>query len=502
MAGRKNLSPLLMVEAVAVVVFGVLLGMVLLHPEEEGSLQALDPAALATGPASDRWMGIFFEDQPVGYSVTSEATTADGGRVIQARSVFQMVQMGEIKQVITAGTALVDAGRQLRRFDILWDADPVRLVARGEVQAADLVLEVFQGGEIQRMTVPLQEPPQINLSLPTAIAGQELAVGRTFQIPYFDPVSLAQSTMDVAVTGVEVLPGGEEAYWLTTRFAGMETRKLVTPAGETIREEGGLGLSLVRMTREEAENIVKDAKPVDLIAMAAIRPAGAIDDSRSAATVTLRFTGVEPDRIRHEPPLQSREGDTIRIQVPLLAEIPALPLLAPDTPEAEPFASTLAGEPFLPVDHLDIRSKATEIVAGAANRTEAARRLADWVFEKVEKRPVAGVPNGLEVLRRLEGDCNEHTVLYVSLARAAGIPARIAAGVVYTDRIDGEGAFYYHAWPEVHLGGPTGWVPIDPTFGEFPADATHLKLAEGNLDSQLEIIGVMGRLRLEVVEAR
>ena len=88
------------------------------------------------------------------------------------------------------------------------------------------------------------------------------------------------------------------------------------------------------------------------------------------------------------------------------------------------------------------------------------------------------------------------------MMRAAGIPARIAAGVVYSDRVTATGAFYYHAWPEVRLGGPTDWVPVDPTFGQFPADATHVKLVEGDLDRQVEIMAVMGRLGFELVEAR
>ena len=73
---------------------------------------------------------------------------------------------------------------------------------------------------------------------------------------------------------------------------------------------------------------------------------------------------------------------------------------------------------------------------------------------------------------------------------------------MYSDRITGSGAYYYHAWPEVRLGGPTDWVPVDPTFGQTPADATHLKLAEGDLDRQVEIMGFLGKLALEVVEAR
>ena len=43
---------------------------------------------------------------------------------------------------------------------------------------------------------------------------------------------------------------------------------------------------------------------------------------------------------------------------------------------------------------------------------------------------------------------------------------------------------------------------MDPTFGQVPADATHIKLVEGDLDRQVEILGVIGKLKLELIEAR
>jgi len=95
------------------------------------------------------------------------------------------------------------------------------------------------------------------------------------------------------------------------------------------------------------------------------------------------------------------------------------------------------------------------------------------------------------VLAARRGDCNEHTVLYVALARAAGLPARAAAGLVHLD-----GRFYYHAWPEVWLG---DWVAVDPTLDQFPADATHLRFVVGGLARQVELVRMIGKLKLEVL---
>ena len=91
----------------------------------------------------------------------------------------------------------------------------------------------------------------------------------------------------------------------------------------------------------------------------------------------------------------------------------------------------------------------------------------------------------------LTGDCNDVATLYVALARSAGLPARTVAGLIYLN-----GRFYYHAWPEVYLG---DWVAVDPTFDQYPADATHLRFAIGGLARQVELFPLVGRLTLEVL---
>jgi hypothetical protein len=49
-------------------------------------------------------------------------------------------------------------------------------------------------------------------------------------------------------------------------------------------------------------------------------------------------------------------------------------------------------------------------------------------------------------------------------------------------------------------GGRRGlWLPVDPTFNEFPANATHLRLARGGLDKQMLILPLVGRLKMTVL---
>jgi hypothetical protein len=471
-----------MLEALFVASF-VVLAALSLH-EEAPPLPAIDVEALSAGPAEEYWMGLFLNGQHVGYSVSREAATSDGGRVFSQKSAFRMAAMGDVQDVVAMGAALTDANGTLRRFDFMLSA-PAVLYGRGEVVEGAVRLEIVQGGSANTLEIPTKEPPALSQTLGAQLRGRVLSPGLTFEVPYFDPVTMTNAPATVTVEGAEVLPDGEAAWWLRTRFAGFETRRLVDAAGNTVREESQMGLSAVRMTREEAMSA--SGEPPDIVALSSVPIAG---DPRGAR-VSLRVAGVEMDRIPNEPPLQTVEGDVVTVSVPLLQELPTLPVQGEGDTEA-----TLT----LPADHPEIVARAREVVGDAPDRLEAARRLYDFVYDYVEKVPTIGVPNGLEVLRAGKGDCNEHTALYVSLARAAGIPARIAAGLVYSERMGD--AFYYHAWPEVKLGGPTDWVPIDPTLGQFPADGTHLKLATGDLDKQIEIMGMLGRVKLSLATAR
>ena len=96
------------------------------------------------------------------------------------------------------------------------------------------------------------------------------------------------------------------------------------------------------------------------------------------------------------------------------------------------------------------------------------------------------------VLKNKVGDCNEHSVLLVALLRAAGIPAQMEAGLVYL-----HGRFYWHAWNVLYLG---KWVTADAVFNQIPANVTHIRLVRGDSGEQMNLMGVMGKIKLEVLE--
>jgi transglutaminase-like putative cysteine protease len=133
-----------------------------------------------------------------------------------------------------------------------------------------------------------------------------------------------------------------------------------------------------------------------------------------------------------------------------------------------------------------------KIIKPTDSEGQKAKKIIDWVYRNIEKKPTLSVPNALEVLKNKSGDCNEHTVLTVALLRAAGIPAQSEAGLVYL-----QGRFYYHAWCALYIG---KWITADAVFNQFPADVTHIRLIRGESDKQLNLMGVIGKIKLEVLE--
>ncbi len=143
-------------------------------------------------------------------------------------------------------------------------------------------------------------------------------------------------------------------------------------------------------------------------------------------------------------------------------------------------------------DHKLIIAKAEKISKGLDPVADS-KEILKWVNKNVKKKMVDAT-SALDALNTLEGECESHAYLLAGLLRARGIPTKVISGIVYSEELDG---FFFHAWNEVYLG---KWIPVDPTFGQFPADPTHIKFSEGGRKSLLDIISLIGTIKVDVLE--
>jgi hypothetical protein len=453
---------------------------------------------LARYGSAAQWKGIYYRGEKIGFAVTQTLPSGDGYE-LQEDGQIQMTLLGASTAARIRTLARVDKAFALRSFSFSLDPGTGAVEVNGSLgnggRRLDLTTKTATGTRTE--TRDLEEPPALSLNLSRRLAAAGLTPGAHLTVPVFDPATLRNSSMTVDVEAREVVRAAGRpvpAFRLRMEFAGITSTSWVTDVGEVVREESAMGLIVLKETRERALALaVPGELQQDMLQAAAVAPLGPgkIDDPRSVELLRLRVEGLAAGGADLQGGGQTVAGDVF--------EIRDLTAAAAGAPDAEALRH-LGPEAFIESDSPEIVAEAQKAAADAVGPRARAERLVRHVNALIEKKPTVSLPSAREVLRTRVGDCNEHTVLYVAMARALGIPSRIAVGLVYL-----HGAFYYHAWPEVYLEGPPGrglWLPVDPTLNEFPADATHVRLARGGLDKQAAILPLIGKIRMSVLEAR
>lgn len=125
-----------------------------------------------------------------------------------------------------------------------------------------------------------------------------------------------------------------------------------------------------------------------------------------------------------------------------------------------------------------IRNKAAELAEGRDDLYEVVIEIAEWVNENIDYSldtlTAEASQKSSWVLANRRGVCDEMTSLFISMLRSLGIPARFVYGESYTNLQDDN--WGSHGWAEVYFP-EVGWVPFDPTYGEYGyLDAGHVKM--------------------------
>ncbi len=455
-------------------------------------------------------------DQPVGLA-TSRLDTVAGGFVFEDVMSVDVPAMDTVHRAVVRTRIRFGPALQLRSFTFELDSEIGRYAVEGVVPAEDSVVELTleTGGRTQRSTVPL-EAGTLPAALPLRMAAAgRIRVGGTYNARLFDPSTLSDREVTVRVTGrdtimvpdsVEQRPGGEwygagmdtvPVWRVEESYGGVEVTSWLDEDGRLIQATSPLGFTLERTAYEIAVQEL-DAARADpgyasgygtIIESTAIASNVDLDATGFADVLRVRLGNVGLEGFDLAGGRQELRGDTLVIRPESPRQVTASYTL-PYT-DGGPPAEALGASALIQASEPRIQEKARAIVGDVTDPARAALRLNNWVHRELAKEITLSVPSATQVLDAREGDCNEHTVLYVALARAVGLPTRTAVGLVYI-----RGRFYYHAWPEVWL---DRWVAVDPTLGQFPADATHLRFLVGGLARQVELIRLIGRLELEVL---
>jgi hypothetical protein len=454
------------------------------------------------------------EGRAIGLAMSRLDTLPDGF-VLEDRLQLDVPALGRVTRAVATTRIELDPALEVQAFRFQLEAPGGRYRVHAAAADGRWALELDAGAGVQRSTLPAEAGMLLAATLPLRLAAAgELVPGRTLRLRVFDPSVLAAREVEVRVVGEEragvprdsaVLDAGTGRWvaaghdtlpvWrVEEAMGGVRVTSWVDRDGRIVRAESPLGFTMERVPFQVAWHELERSRgdPAFAAGYGAIVEGTAIQSAVPVRVVVggesfaVRLAGVELDGFDLGGGRQELRGDTL-VVVREDATGPAgyrLPWRG-----AGELAAALEASPLVQSDHPQIVRQARQVAGGERDPVMVAERLNQFVHRRLRKELSPGIPSAIQVLESGAGDCNEHTVLYVALARALGLPARTATGLA---RVDGR--FFYHAWPEVWLG---RWVAVDPTLGQFPADATHLRFVVGGLARQVELVRLIGRLRLE-----
>ena len=116
------------------------------------------------------------------------------------------------------------------------------------------------------------------------------------------------------------------------------------------------------------------------------------------------------------------------------------------------------------IDNPVIQNALKEALGQEKNPYWIARKLYNYLLDHMYYEMVGGWNTAPTVLERGNGSCSEYSFVYISMCRAAGLPARYVGSVALRGD-DSSMDDVFHRWVEIYL--PNyGWIPVDPSRGD------------------------------------
>jgi hypothetical protein len=488
----KRLKPSLIAATLCGLLFMFLLGIRLGFFQKETHYipSPLDSAKISEKAVkiseNERWMNIFHQDRKIGYAYRSFKPENNG--YCLSESVYMRINtLGTIEDIYIQTKGKLHSDLTLASFAFDLRSNLFHFKCRGEVEGK--ILTIFIGK--QKSEIPIDKELYLaDVVMDAAwISGLEPDKIETFLV--FDPTTMGQRPVRVTMVGCEtlnIMGRRQNTKRVSIDFMGTSHTAWIGEDGIVVQEEGFMGIKLKRVSKNEALSGLPVVPSQDLTEMTSVASNVPIDRVNEVTMLCLKITGIKENLFLDGGRQTFKNGVlTIRKE-----DIPEPSDICASDKESLIKSRSQEPTPFIQCDHPKIRKKVSELISIEDLPPAKAQKLIAWIYENIEKRPVLSVPNALETLENRMGDCNEHAVLLAAMARAAGIPAQIEAGLVYV-----KGRFYYHAWNVLYLG---KWITADSLMGQIPADVTHIRLVRGEPDSQMDLIGVIGKVKLEILE--
>lgn len=436
------------------------------------------------------YQSIYFKDEKIGYVEHQFLPQDDQTLKIIQQARMELMISGQNHPVELDLEAMLGSRSDLLSFEFSFNSPFYQMQAVGSVKGETVSFELDTGNSVVRDKIVLDGPPRLSTSRRSYLLSQDIEEGEKLKIPWFDPFSLTGKESVIEYKGKEKVLINDRVYNLhrfTENFGGARLNSWLDDDGLVVKEESPAGFVFIKEPEFKAKSMVAaDESRTDLLASVAVPVSGEMFDLEGRDTARYRIS--IPDDIDFDLNSNRQSFNTSDRVLTLVKEDLNEPASSPVSCSAA--QEHLRASPYIQSAAPEIINKSLDLTQDLTSDLDKVRALADWVYTTLEKRPVIGIPDALTTLKAGIGDCNEHASLFAALSRAAGIPTTIAVGVVYHKE-----AFYYHAWNEVCVDGR--WLSLDTTTNQLPADLSHIKFIEGELQEQIKIGALINNLQIE-----
>jgi hypothetical protein len=451
---------------------------------------AAAPSFLKDFP-STAYHQLLVDSQVVGKTEFSWAVD-QGSLRFKEKSEMRLTLFQKSQSIATELNILTGQDLALQNFQFQMTTDGARIKVSGERLQAALRLRVEQMGSVQTKDIEIREPLLLTSLIRPFLLKQGLPSKETSWTAHLlEPSALTTIPLTLRAT-----PAKAGRWNVSVEYLSQRHSSVINAQGALIQEESDLaGLKIVAspVSADKFKSLQLTSASQDLVELAKVN-FPVVPNSKDLKSFAVQVDGIDLSTFELNRHRQRLDGNLLRVDVEK-GPRPQLPVQS--IALRKDLEKYLQGDASIPVHDANIQKRAREIIGDENTLWGRAMKVHRFVYDNVKKVPTVSVPNALEVLKTMVGDCNEHAVLFTALARAAGVPTRIVVGLVYGERFYSAPGFYYHAWNEVFDG--QNWVAIDPTWDQVPADPTHIAFVEGGLDQQVYVTALMGRIQLKPV---
>jgi hypothetical protein len=457
---------------------------------------------LTDWPYEEYWTGIIFNGAKIGFSrfnLSSSKSDPNHFDILSEAALHFRFLMFD-KKINLKSHDQVAGDLSMINFKYEYDLDGNQLKLKGRKRDNKLEVSIITKGQERQKTIPVKGKlyPTSIIGLYPAMHG--LAVGWNYNYKVYDGETQTISTVKQEVLSYEesdLFQG--KAFKIKTHFHGQEVTTWMDSKGKPLLEMslGGIIISELESKSTATKYLAQAAinKEESLIDFSLIKSSVQIQNPRQAKFLEIVISGIDNRINIPTDERQQCERNEKEVFCRIVSQFQDNN--GPTRSEYHGSIKQYLQPSFIiPFNDRRIIQTIKKIVTNTESTYQQILLFVGWIQENIEQKPV-DVFTALDVLEGKKAECQGHTFLFTAFARAMGIPTRVVNGIAYAPEYQG---FLYHSWAESLVDGH--WISIDPTFGQIPVDATHIKFIEGeNISDLLPLVNLIGQVRLRIIKA-